>query len=1246
MTVIMSHTTPVRHSNSKKHAPGWRAEIHAGHHARASALTSGEADRLRNPPGRTMHQNGRAQRQSARSRGAPSGRARRASRLAALALLLLSWPFQPVAPQVPSECGAPEDGAIADSPDACKGFYVGSDAGFATTCGDGYARSGGCEVNMSLAFGRHDADGDGKINAQEAIGLLRAVGIGEDALGKKFETVDADADGKMTLAEWEGDGDVHPGIAVRIKGSGGFDKTFAAESAEFGPAFRDTLGTAYSFPLKIADPIQACTSFSNWVLNGDDYQDKTVLIARGTCEFCHKARIAQDKGAKAVMIYQSVGEGLIHMLDPSNHCGPGTAHAVTIPSIMIPHAAGVELAQLSETAEVFFPTCLDGGTVMAGYGIETCDDGNTDAGDGCNSQCILECGNNVIDGQETCDDGNRNSTDGCSDNCRLESGYTACSRAGCSSQCGDGVVVGKLNGCELSAKEGFDRNDLDGDGELTREEAASLFQAGNSEHGPIDIDTHFDKFDQNSNGKVSLEEWESGHPDGAQYENIHPPLAVRIVKFNGAIETHKMETAAVGFGPDIRHPTGSDPAFYSGLITVADPLDACASLTGQYTGRIVLAGRGTCEFCVKAKHAQEKGAIAILIANHGETLTHMAPGTCGADVTIPTVMVQHSVAEELQDEKYTESTVIFPVCPTPTHMLPGQGLEQCDDGNTVSGDGCSKFCMCEQGKDQCPVKTTSTTLIPTTTSTTPEPTTSTTSLHTTSTTPTPTTTSTTPEPTTSTTSLHTTSTTAIAVTVGTTPHPTTNAAGQTSSTTLLATTPAHNTTSVAWASSTSMPATTPSPAGAVVEMKFTLPYTKAAFTEQKQLTFRTAISATVNVLVEYVKILSITEIQDRRTGGLSITTQVLAADKAAGDQIASSFNIATLNQQLNSSGISSATLVSPPSVSVIALGTSSLATTTVAIVSTPKPADKGVSFRELIEEYLWIVIVVGAVLGTIMCSLLGYCVVSLLYVPSRKAHQKQPVLPRVEVRARDQAREVGRSLSLPKTYGNATHGNGILVGTKGDDMSRPKWEPRKHGVRQDANGAVQTDSDNVVLEVKSSRLHPAISAALSPLWDGQSFLDAKENQLEFTTSATRPLFAANASPAEFRQLLPSPPHATPPDSGALATKTSPVQPLIQELESKIEVDILPQMHRHLKLSVKAKVEQATLDVQEDLMQEVVTECVMVIAMLHARLVRITPDDMPLTSHCAHRIFCLVDVECWSLLKRESRWPYLSCVKSY
>ena len=443
-----------------------------------------------------------------------------------------------------------------------------------------------------------------------------------------------------------------------------------------------------------------------------------------------------------------------------------------------------------------------------------------------------------------------------------------------------------------------------------------------------------------------------------------------------------------------------------------------------------------------------------------------------------------------------------------------------------------------------------------------------------------------------------------------------------------------------------MPATTPSPAGAVVEMKFTLPYTKAAFTEQKQLTFRTAISATVNVLVEYVKILSITEIQDRRTGGLSITTQVLAADKAAGDQIASSFNIATLNQQLNSSGISSATLVSPPSVSVIALGTSSLATTTVAIVSTPKPADKGVSFRELIEEYLWIVIVVGAVLGTIMCSLLGYCVVSLLYVPSRKAHQKQPVLPRVEVRARDQAREVGRSLSLPKTYGNATHGNGILVGTKGDDMSRPKWEPRKHGVRQDANGAVQTDLDNVVLEVKSPRLHPAISAALSPLWDGQSFLDAKENQLEFTTSATRPLFAANASPAEFRQLLPSPPHATPPDSGALATKTSPVQPLIQELESKIEVDILPQMHRHLKLSVKAKVEQATLDVQEDLMQEVVTECVMVIAMLHARLVRITPDDMPLTSHCAHRIFCLVDVECWSLLKRESRWPYLSCVKSY
>jgi cysteine-rich repeat protein len=84
------------------------------------------------------------------------------------------------------------------------------------------------------------------------------------------------------------------------------------------------------------------------------------------------------------------------------------------------------------------------------YGLETCDDGNTVSGDGCSSKCMIECGNDLINGHETCDDGNVQDGDGCSSACSLEHGFSDCSRAGCSSHCGDGIAVAGRGGCESS----------------------------------------------------------------------------------------------------------------------------------------------------------------------------------------------------------------------------------------------------------------------------------------------------------------------------------------------------------------------------------------------------------------------------------------------------------------------------------------------------------------------------------------------------------------------------------------------------------------------------------------------------------------------------------------------------------------------------------------------------------------------------------------------------------------------------
>jgi fibro-slime domain-containing protein len=111
------------------------------------------------------------------------------------------------------------------------------------------------------------------------------------------------------------------------------------------------------------------------------------------------------------------------------------------------------------------PSCGD--KVISGW--ETCDDGNTVSGDGCSATCHLElgykcdgspskctkttCGDGKKEGAESCDDGNTVPFDGCSEECQIEPKCTAGS--GCTSQCGDGIVLGEA--CD-------DGNVGDGDG--------------------------------------------------------------------------------------------------------------------------------------------------------------------------------------------------------------------------------------------------------------------------------------------------------------------------------------------------------------------------------------------------------------------------------------------------------------------------------------------------------------------------------------------------------------------------------------------------------------------------------------------------------------------------------------------------------------------------------------------------------------------------------------------------------------
>ena len=97
---------------------------------------------------------------------------------------------------------------------------------------------------------------------------------------------------------------------------------------------------------------------------------------------------------------------------------------------------------------------------------EGCDDKNTNNGDGCSSQCNIEegytcptpgepciqnqeeilatCGNGIVDDYESCDDGNREDGDGCAHNClEIEDGYYCPTGGGKCTQigsCGDGQL--------------------------------------------------------------------------------------------------------------------------------------------------------------------------------------------------------------------------------------------------------------------------------------------------------------------------------------------------------------------------------------------------------------------------------------------------------------------------------------------------------------------------------------------------------------------------------------------------------------------------------------------------------------------------------------------------------------------------------------------------------------------------------------------------------------------------------------
>jgi len=89
----------------------------------------------------------------------------------------------------------------------------------------------------------------------------------------------------------------------------------------------------------------------------------------------------------------------------------------------------------------------------------------------------------------------------------------------------------------------------------------------------------------------------------------------------------------------------------------ADPADACEPLAASgFGGRVVVANRGNCDFAVKARNAQDAGAIGLVIGNVASSPGSTAPPAMGCDpvqgcdvgITIPVVSLALADADALR----------------------------------------------------------------------------------------------------------------------------------------------------------------------------------------------------------------------------------------------------------------------------------------------------------------------------------------------------------------------------------------------------------------------------------------------------------------------------------------------------------------------------------------------------------------------------------------------------------------------
>ena len=127
---------------------------------------------------------------------------------------------------------------------------------------------------------------------------------------------------------------------------------------------------------------------------------------------------------------------------------------------------------------------------------------------------------------------------------------------------------------------------------------------------------------------------------------VGPQVTADAPNISGGIRTTRLRInspASIAGGFDVGTAQFGPPLSAAGLtgnVAQANPIDGCSAMAGNVAGQIAFIDRGTCNFTVKVKNAQDAGATGVIIGNVSSSVDPDVPPQMGGTdptITIPSV---------------------------------------------------------------------------------------------------------------------------------------------------------------------------------------------------------------------------------------------------------------------------------------------------------------------------------------------------------------------------------------------------------------------------------------------------------------------------------------------------------------------------------------------------------------------------------------------------------------------------------